>query len=258
MYYTQNEVCTAHVSVNRNRVKIYRKGSEDSVYLRDGQNFEIELFNPKQNQVLAKVLINGKSISSSGIVLRPGQRIYLERFIDESRKLMFSTYEVTDNPQVRRAIENNGEVEVQFYDEWFPSTYWYTSNGQPYQGLNFSTTGNVGIGTSTPLSTLTVSGTTNSAFYSSSTTSMPIAGSFTTNTASIETGIVEKGSHSAQHFSTTYGNFNYFAAQTEKIKIYPASLKPTEMAEVRNYCTGCGTRAKKTTWKFCPNCGQKI
>jgi hypothetical protein len=253
MYYTNNPMCTAHISVNKNRVKNYNKGSENSVYLRDGQNFEIELFNPKQNQVLAKVLINGKHVSNSGIILRPGQRIFLERFIDEPRKLKFSTYEVTDNSQVRRAIENNGDVEIQFYDEWIPTTYWYNSNGQPYQGLNFTTTGNVGIGCSSPNSTLTVTGTTSTstAYY----TNTAVAGSFTN---SIETGQVEKGSVSSQHFSTAYGNFSYYASQTEKIKIYPASLKPAEMTEVRNYCTNCGTRAKKSAWKFCPNCGQKI
>ena len=257
MYYTQNEVCSAHISVNRNRVKLYNKNSDKSVYLKDGQNFEIELFNPKSVQVLAKISINGKSISSSGIVIKPGQRVFLERFIDESRKFKFSTYEVTDNPQIRKAIENNGDIEIQFYDEWIPSTYWYTSNGQPYQGLNFTTTGNVGIGCSNPSSTLTITGTTNSSFYSSTNTG--VAGSFTTNSSnSIETGRVERGSLSAQHFSTTYGNFNYWASQTEKIKIYPASLKPTEISEVRNYCTNCGTRAKKSAWKFCPNCGQKI
>jgi hypothetical protein len=254
MHYTNNPVCTAHISINRNRVKNY--GSE--VFLKDGQNFEIELYNPKQNSVLAKISINGQAISSSGFILRPGQRVFIERFIDEAKKLVFSTYEVSDTSQNMKAIANNGTVEVSFYDEYVPfynSMYWYNSTGQPYQGLNFTTTGNVGIGCSNPTSTLTIGGTTtNNAFYSS--TNMNVAGSFSTNT--IETGRVEAGPSSSQSFSTAYGNFNSWASSTQTIKILPTSHRPVENSEVRNYCTNCGSRAKKSTWKFCPSCGSKL
>jgi hypothetical protein len=75
------------VTQNRNRLKTYDGGG--TIYLKDGQNFEIELFNPLDNRVLAKISINGKQISSSGIVLNPGQRIFLERFIDDDRKFMY-------------------------------------------------------------------------------------------------------------------------------------------------------------------------
>ena len=65
MYYSTPSVmsaCTANITKNRNRSKIY----ENSVYLKDGENFEIELFNPTTSRVLAKITINGNSISNSG------------------------------------------------------------------------------------------------------------------------------------------------------------------------------------------------
>lgn len=268
MNYTHNPVCTAHISVNKNRVKLYRNGLSDhspSVFLKDGQNFEIELYNPKQNSVLAKISINGKDISSSGFVLRPGQRVYIERFIDEAKKFTFSTYDVENNLQNQQAIANNGEVEVRFYDEYVSQTI-FTNNygtnyGTPWTSpttgpLYIYTNGNVGIGCSSPSATLNVTGTsTSTAYYSNTnatfTTSSPIAGS-------LETGRVERGGSSSQNFGLAYGNFNFRASSTETIKIYPASQKPIESSEIRNYCTNCGTRAKKTGWKFCPSCGSKF
>lgn len=44
---------------------------DNKIYLKDGQNFEIELFNPLTESVLAEIKVNGKSVSSSGLVLRP-------------------------------------------------------------------------------------------------------------------------------------------------------------------------------------------
>ena len=272
MNYTHNTVCTAHISVNKNRVKLYRNvnGLSDhspSVFLKDGQNFEIELYNPKQNSVLAKISINGKDISNSGFVLKPGQRVYIERFIDEAKKFSFSTYEVENNLQNQQAIANNGEVEVRFYDEYVSQTIFTNNYGtvttpwtSPTTGpLYIYSTGNVGIGSSSPSTTLNVTGTS-TAYYSnanatftttSATTSAPIAGS-------LETGRVERGGSSSQNFGLTYGNFNSWASSTETIKIYPVSQKPIESSEIRNYCTNCGTRAKKTGWKFCPSCGSKF
>lgn len=278
MYYTHNSVCTAHISVNKNRVKIY--GSE--VFLKDGQNFEIELYNPKQNSVLAKISINGQQISSSGFFLRPGQRVFIERFIDTPKKFVFSTYEVSNTQQNRQAVEKNGLVEVSFYDEYVPAgitTTITTGGGWLYNTPTYIyTNGNVGLGTSSPSTTLNLTGTTttSNAFYSSTASNnygfnAPVSGTTNWNihvdgsaenhlvgSKAIETGRVEAGPDSSQSFGTAYGNFNSWASSTTSIKILPVSLKPVESSEVRNYCTNCGTRAKKSTWKFCPSCGSKL
>ena len=89
----------------------------DTVYLNNGDEFEIELFNPTQNKVLAKIEMNGTCIGN-GIVLRPGERVFLERYLDDAKKFLFETYIVNgNNEEVQKSISNNGDVVVKFYDE---------------------------------------------------------------------------------------------------------------------------------------------
>jgi Zn finger protein HypA/HybF involved in hydrogenase expression len=75
---------------------------------------------------------------------------------------------------------------------------------------------------------------------------------------SLETGRVEMGESSNQEFKKISANFSEVAEKTIKYRILPESQKPLEASSIRNYCTDCGTRMKKQTWKFCPNCGSKI
>ena len=100
-------------SKDRGRKSI-RKGK---VYLQDKEEFVIELFNPLQDCVLADIKLNGKSISQTGLVLNPGQRFYLDCFIDDKKKFIFNTYEVEDTTEVANAIAKNGLLEVFFYKE---------------------------------------------------------------------------------------------------------------------------------------------
>ncbi len=109
---------TAFVTQGRQRVKQY---NNDSVYLNKGNEFELELFNPTTSKVMAKIELNGISIGA-GIVLRPGERVFIERYLDEAKKFMFQTYEVNgNNRDVQRAIANNGDVRVLFYKEETPN-----------------------------------------------------------------------------------------------------------------------------------------
>ena len=82
-------VPTSFITKGKQRLK----QNIDTVYLKNGDEFEIELFNPTQNKVLAKIEVNGNSIGN-GIILRPGERIYLERHLGESKKFLFETYTV--------------------------------------------------------------------------------------------------------------------------------------------------------------------
>jgi hypothetical protein len=100
-------------SKDRGRKSI-KKGK---VYLQDKEEFVIELFNPLQDCVLADIKLNGKSISQTGLVLNPGQRFYLDCFIDDKKKFIFNTYEVEDTVEVANAIAKNGLLEVFFYKE---------------------------------------------------------------------------------------------------------------------------------------------
>lgn len=89
----------------------------NKVYLDDGEEFEIELHNSLQDSVLCDIKLNGQSISKSGLVLRPGQRFYLDCFIDDKKKFIFNTYEVEDTQESSDAISKNGLLEVYFYKE---------------------------------------------------------------------------------------------------------------------------------------------
>jgi hypothetical protein len=244
---------TAHITKGRGRLKTYGQ----SVYLKDGSTFEIELHNPKQTTVLAKIWINGQLLSDAGLILRPGQRVYLERFMDDAKKFMFQTYEVDNSPETKAAIAANGKVEVHFYDEvtYHANTSAGTFNS-PWIGGQSWTYFDSG------LSTLTGAGfgvtTTNCAgsFYNGVSNTSNV--NYCAEAGPIETGRVEKGESSNQAFATAYGNFNSWTCGIVNWQILPESKKPVEIGEIRSYCTGCGTRHKKSSWKFCPNCGTPI
>ena len=83
---------TANLAINKNRLKVYNQNSKQpTYYLKDGTEFQIELFNPKTEPILAKIEINGKLISQSGLILNPGQRVFLDRYIDIAKKFKFES-----------------------------------------------------------------------------------------------------------------------------------------------------------------------
>jgi len=171
------------------------------VFLKDKEEFEIELFNPLTVSVLADIKLNGQSISKTGLVIKPGQRVYLDCFIDDRKKFKFSTYEIENSGEALDATQNNGLLEVFFYKEdvitldnwqrkfdrvivekyypynpypWYlhttnnPYTVWY-GTGSPTIGgscvtTNLNTTG--GTGTITTNGSI-IGTTTNNAVYNS-------------------------------------------------------------------------------------------
>lgn len=250
-----NSTTTAHVAVNRNRLKQYG----ETVYLKSGTHFEIELFNSKPNKVLAKIYLDGIAISSGGIVIKPGQRVFLERWIDEPKKFLFETYEVDRNSSsVKDAIRLNGRVRVEFYDQQYvPSYHSITSSTGPAI--------NVPTWTLDHLSQPVYGGTTQNQIYFTSSVagSNDVIGQNSSINANLnmnfmETGRTEKGEKSDQNFTTDDSTYNSWTCNTVHIHILPESQKPVEIKEIRNYCTNCGSRLKKSSWKFCPSCGTKI
>jgi hypothetical protein len=254
----------------------------DTVYLNNGDEFEIELFNPTHNKVLAKIEMNGNSIGN-GIILRPGERVFLERYLDEAKKFLFETYVVNgNNEEVQQAIANNGDVVIKFYDEVRASTYIVNSGtvtiNNPNFGWGSTTTGSPYYGNTT----FTTSGT--NLFYNSSLTSGTIStNSFLNNPTkvtkkklneaevtmdsmdinessprSLETGRVEKGSESNQSFTYDSSSFNSYPSTTNWWKIKPKSTQVITKEDLVTYCTECGSKRKKDTHKFCPQCGTKF
>jgi len=282
---------TAHITVNRNRLRLY----DSNVYLRNGSTFEIELWNPKTTRVLAKIMINGVNVSSGGIVVNPGQRVYLERFLGVNRKFQFNTYEIENSVEAVEAAQLNGLVKVDFYDEQvvYPgihtSTWVYgagTITISPPQPLfrnnyfcGYTNTGGVGSSVGTTLTNNASNFTSdqtevhnymNNASFSCSAAkldSMDYCADVRNSPApktrsklsksSLETGRVEQGGRSDQQLIDTYGSFNSWTCNTYEYRILPESAKPIEVGEVRRKCPNCGAKVK-SHWKSCPICSTKL
>ena len=272
-YATQVGKPTAHITKKKSRLKVY---NGHIVFLDDKDNFEFEIHNPTNKTVLCKIKLNGSYISTGGIVLKPGQRVFLERFLDTNNKFEFSTYTVEDTSENRSAIDLNGDVSVEFYDEqdvrnlfhlnnrtiYGNGIYYgnHTHNYNPLFGTTISTTGGVTYGT-TSVSTFNDSNAT----YTSSINTGAIMKdlkdrglySETKGKKSLETGRVEKGEQSNQIFTNSYEQFNSYTSHTIQFKIQPKSTKNINVEEIRQYCTECGTKMK-SNYKFCPSCGNKL
>ena len=178
------------------------------VYLDDGQEFEIELYNPLKECILCDIKLNGQSISKNGLILKPGQRFYLDCFIDDKKKFIFNTYDVELSLESIEATENNGSLEVFFYKEqvininnwndkfqkiiierypvYYPyyDPYWY-----PYRTNIIYGNGTTAIGSSYPTTTLS-SGNSNlftsnaiNTVYGCTNDSSSVVGSATSYTA---------------------------------------------------------------------------
>jgi hypothetical protein len=238
----------AFITKGKKRIKQF----DGQVYLSDGDEYEIELFNPSQEVVLAKIKIDGDYIAGGGIVLRRGERVFLERFVDSPNRFKFSTYVVSgNNTDVQDAIANNGYVEIEFYSEYKPT--WNSG---------FLTTGtNIHTINGNPITFTTTSGTTStSTFYNASLTTNTFAGPNIRNLSNkVETGTTEKGGSSEQAFQHTNKTFNSFSFWNVAWKILPTSQKQYTAEEIGvNYCGECGAKRKKSSFKFCPHCGNKF
>jgi hypothetical protein len=120
-----NATPEAYVTRKKSRSKIYHY---NNLFFNDEETFEIELFNPKTNRVLTKIWLNGQEISGSGIIINPGQRIFLERFIDSNNKFVYKTYDIENNTQTLEAIRSNGDIE---YDWTLDNDWDHDSNKIP-------------------------------------------------------------------------------------------------------------------------------
>jgi len=110
--------------ITKNRLKIY---PNNQLFIDNNTEFQLEFENYSSKTFKALIKLNNILISNSGLVLRPGEHVYLERYLDIDKKFLFTTYEVDSNSFALKAIEHNGEVEIEFYQEVVPMTTWSTS-----------------------------------------------------------------------------------------------------------------------------------
>ena len=238
----------------------------DKIYLDDNQEFEIELHNPLKESVLADIRLNGSSIAKTGLVIKPGQRVYLDCFVDDRKKFIFQTYTVDGTQESLDAIVDNGLLEVFFYKEqavtlqnwndrfhkviiheyhpvyypayprWYP-TYYTLGTGTitTCNSVNTLTT------TSAYNTSSSYGGVLNNGSYGSSFTNCSLtSGSLTSGSAyynspvagSLETGRVEKGEKSNQQFVDVDMEFEKNYIHHLVYQLLPNSRKPKEIKEI--------------------------
>lgn len=264
-----NEKKMAQLAINKSLLKEYST-LEDSrvVYMDNNDEFQIQLFNPEQFTVGVTFTFNGKDMNGI-LVLKPGQRVWLERYLDEQVKFKFSTYEVeNNNSEVKHAIVNNGNIDVKFYKERISSKISTTiydtvfnnlweetpliSDEQTFKVPNFNTT--ITYSTNTNNSNL-LCNTVNCCCFIDNNIN---AYKSNINNTAIETGRIENGGQSNQKFNTVNNKFETYPYNIEHIKILPKSRKPYTTSDLNKiYCTNCG-RKLNTKFKFCPYCGEKV
>ena len=277
-----------------NELKLYQG---NQVYLNDGDNFELRFFNPLPEKIGIEILFNSIKKGDAYLVLNPGQDIVLDRFIDEQRKMLFETYVVDGNNEAAvKAIEQNGVITFNFHKEKnsyrnyqndvkvnynFPPkphtskkcypTYYGTvpsatcgtttinvSNTIPFQNDYYFASSNFASSNDSTLSSInsidyseySAENTKNSIDYNDY-----IKEIFA---STIETGRIEKGEISNQTLKGVNLNFESIAFHTITYKIMPISTLNRNIGEIRQYCKKCRYRLRKSSWDFCPSCGERI
>lgn len=233
---------------------------ENDIFLNNGDEFQVRLFNPLREKIGAQLSINGK-LSNRLLVLNPGETADIDRFIDEKRRMMFETYKYDDNnPAAKNAIANNGLIEIKFFKEFQPYYYNLTTStfnlgnttGAPYYGNNTTLTSSSVFNCSTSLDF-------NSPGVPLQEVDRSVKSSRKLSKSKLkETGIVSKGEESNQEFKSVNIQFESFPFHTISYKLKPMSEKNSYSTEVRDYCTSCGYRIRNDKWMYCPKCGNKV
>ena len=270
-YITKDEL--AKIAISKNLIKEYKSSnSERTVYLNDGTEFQIYLKNPYQTHLGIKISVNNKSIGNM-LVLRPGQSFWLDRFLNDNKKFLFSTYNVENTAEMKYATNNNGKVKIEFYHEKeetpctcvvepsydFVNYDSVTYNSDTINTCKSSKSFNDPINTCC-YSTVTIENFANAAANPKLTSQLydTSVSAKNTNDSYLETGRVEKGGVSRQEFEYCDINFDYYAFKTENILILPTSRKQIRAEETRRrYCNQCGKKVNPKD-KFCSNCGAKL
>jgi hypothetical protein len=240
-------------------LKIYQI---NNIFLNNGDEFQIRLFNPLREKIGVQICFNGKS-SSHYLVLNPGEDTIIDRFIDDQKKMVFETYKYdNNNTAAKNAVANNGLVEIKFYKEYFyipTEWYTYTTNipyGTPYNG-SITTSGTFNLTNSNANTCLNNAYSNNIINDSSVYQNLEFTNEKTKSIK--ETGRVEKGEQSEQLFENVQTQFEITPFHNISYYLRPFSEKNTYVkTDVRKYCTKCGYRLRNSSWSYCPKCGNKL
>lgn len=260
----------AKLAIRKSLLKEYKNSSNERiVYINDNTEFQIEVYNPYNYVIGVSFSFNNNyQGNSSLLVVRPGERIWLDRYLDNDAKLLFSTYEINNIRQNREAIKDNGNLVIRFFKEdnhdW-KNNIWISNINKNYDWNELKPI-NVYYNNSYPNYSTCVSNadytattaTTSSINNSSLSKSLTSANYKTNFSNKIETGRIERGSRSNQKLKDVNIDFEYFPFRTETIHILPTSQKPVTSNDLKKkYCTECG-RKISPKYKYCPFCGNKV
>ena len=285
------ETKNVKIAMNKSLLKEFYKDDERVVYLNDGDEFQIQIFNDQDTEIGAKITVNGEMIGNAYLVIRPGERVWLDRYLNVARKLKFVTYEVNgNNEQVQKAIQNNGIVKVELFRKkhnygydwcqpllktWEPDYTQIYYSATPYATStasvdNISGTMNYcnslsdadlslscgSVSTTAASSTCTIGSTSTCTNTPGKARSRSFSKSV--NSSKTETGRIQEGGYSDQDFEYVNMSFESWSFHTEQIHILPKSVKPVYSNELqKTYCYNCG-RKLKSKFNFCPFCGAKL
>jgi len=282
-HYRLNDVePSAIVTVNGSEKKIY---DNNQIFLNPNDNFEFRFFNPLQEKIGIEINFNGQKKGNSLLVLNPGEDITLDRFLDDKKKMKYSTYFINGkNEQAVKATENNGLVTINFFKEklwnnqtWITTTAIFnnTRSSNGFYGGNQMYSEYISENTENPIEYSDYLGDTSNSNITLD--SMVVRSTYTANLSDdlksfspenknsrvytnekLETGRVEKGEESKQDFESVDTKFETTAFHTINYTLKPESTKEKNVGEIRNYCTDCGYRIRKNTWSFCPKCGEEL
>lgn len=265
----------ARIAISKNLIKEYKSSdSQRTVYLKNGTEFQIYLKNPYQSHLGVKIYVNNKYIGNM-LVLKPGQSCWLERYLNENSKFLFSTYEVENSAEMKYAIKQNGIVKLEFYHEVetvdnglridYDNLILGNDSLRTYD-VCYNSPITTSLGSTYGSTTFTASNNLSCSFNANSATAgmntLKKARSAKAITqeidATIETGRIEKGGRSDQEFNTCDIKFDYRSFKTESILILPQSRKSVTVEETRRrYCSQCGKKVNPKD-KFCSNCGARL
>lgn len=268
----------AKIAMNKSLLREFHNSENDRiVYLNNNDEFQIQIFNPYSYVIGVAFTFNSNNIDSSHLlVIKPGERIWLDRYLNNHNKLKFSTYNVNNSEEVKKAIENNGIVNIYFYKEkekiqnliyTYDNTYNWNNNLKTYDydytticgkadsvsSISTITTSNTALCIDSPILSASTSCYTSASAASTEPNTRSLSKSV--KSKSIETGRIEQGGYSNQNFTNYYGDFENWYFKKETIKLLPQSQKQISAEDLnKKYCHNCGKKIK-ATFKYCPNCG---
>lgn len=88
------------------------------IYLKNNEQFELELYNPTSDKMLAIVYVNGLNIARNGILMESNERLYLDSYIDSTDKESFVyKHYLSDISELEQTPNVTQYIQVFFHKE---------------------------------------------------------------------------------------------------------------------------------------------